>query len=68
MSIWNHSAHAHFPYDLLQVAKKDIHCFLAFSGFGNTVPKTENALREGMLKAIIKHPSPQKPFIKSVTR
>ena len=43
VSSWNHSAGAHFPYDLLQVAKKDIHCFLAFSGFKNVVVTTEKA-------------------------
>ena len=41
VSSWNHSAQARFPYDLLQVAKKDIHCFLAFSAFKNVVVTTE---------------------------
>lgn len=40
MSSSNHCAHALCPYDLLQEAKKETHCFLLLSAFKNTVPLT----------------------------
>jgi hypothetical protein len=56
MSSWNHSAHAHCPHDLLQGAKKDVHCSLAFSEFKNSSPQQlKRQVKEGMTKAKIKY-------------
>lgn len=51
MSSWNRCAYALCPYDLLQEAKKDVHCFLLLSEFKNIVPlTTERLVRKGMTK------------------
>lgn len=43
MSSWKESAKTHFTYDPLQLAEKEVHCFLCISEIKNTVPPAEKA-------------------------